>query len=79
MDIQIEVTPGFCPSCGSILPQLKMTGNLSCFVCEKTYPPSGKLISGNLIQQQEKPIIIKISISSSWQDADRIQYSIQLQ
>ncbi|XP_053681771.1 DNA-directed RNA polymerase I subunit RPA12 [Sabethes cyaneus] len=30
-------TPGFCPECGSILPLLRMTGNVTCYSCHKSY------------------------------------------
>ncbi|CAO1418913.1 unnamed protein product [Diamesa serratosioi] len=32
-----KTTPGFCPNCGSILPQLKATGGVECYLCSTTY------------------------------------------
>lgn len=37
----VNITPGFCPNCGSILPQLKLSGSVICYQCEKNYNPSG--------------------------------------
>ncbi|XP_030376153.1 DNA-directed RNA polymerase I subunit RPA12 [Scaptodrosophila lebanonensis] len=31
--------PGFCPSCGSILPPLQMKGNVVCFNCKQEFLP----------------------------------------
>lgn len=38
----IKTTPGFCPSCGSILPNLRATGKVKCFTCLVDWPPEGK-------------------------------------
>lgn len=32
---------GFCPDCGSILPHLKSTGGVTCYLCEKEHDASG--------------------------------------
>ncbi|XP_058463916.1 DNA-directed RNA polymerase I subunit RPA12 [Malaya genurostris] len=37
MDFNSSITPGFCPDCGSILPLLRMTGNVTCYNCHKSY------------------------------------------
>lgn len=39
---EIKTTPGFCPSCGSILPNLRATGKVKCFTCLVDWPPEGK-------------------------------------
>uniref|UniRef100_A0A0A9Z5P1 DNA-directed RNA polymerase subunit n=1 Tax=Lygus hesperus TaxID=30085 RepID=A0A0A9Z5P1_LYGHE len=31
--------PGFCPDCGSILPYLRESGDVSCFSCKKSFGP----------------------------------------
>lgn len=33
---------GFCPDCGSILPQIKASGGVVCFLCEKEHSVDGK-------------------------------------
>lgn len=38
---KVEITPGFCPKCGSIFPPLKMTGGITCYVCEDSFKPTG--------------------------------------
>ncbi|CRK88479.1 CLUMA_CG002216, isoform A [Clunio marinus] len=40
MESRINVTPGFCPNCGSILPPLKSQGSVICFLCSKEFDPS---------------------------------------
>lgn len=40
---------GFCPDCGSILPHLKSTGGVICYLCEKEHDTSGKLSYQSLI------------------------------
>lgn len=42
MTSEIKCTTGFCSVCGSILPQLKMTGNIECYSCKNEFNPSGK-------------------------------------
>uniref|UniRef100_T1GDB8 Uncharacterized protein n=1 Tax=Megaselia scalaris TaxID=36166 RepID=T1GDB8_MEGSC len=32
-------TPGFCPDCGSILPTLRISGNVICYNCKKNFLP----------------------------------------
>ncbi len=41
MESNIANTPGFCPKCGAILPPLKATGGVMCYVCEENFKPSG--------------------------------------
>lgn len=31
--------PGFCPDCGSILPNLSSSGGVTCYTCRKQYGP----------------------------------------
>ncbi|XP_034485712.1 DNA-directed RNA polymerase I subunit RPA12 [Drosophila innubila] len=31
--------PGFCPTCGSILPPLQMKGNVLCYNCKQEFDP----------------------------------------
>ncbi|TDG50462.1 hypothetical protein AWZ03_003051 [Drosophila navojoa] len=31
--------PGFCPSCGSILPPLQVKGNVFCYNCKQEFSP----------------------------------------
>lgn len=38
-----NITPGFCPNCGSIFPQLRQSGNVICFTCRNEFRPEGKL------------------------------------
>lgn len=39
-----NATPGFCPYCGSILPMLRQSGNVTCYTCKHEYDkPDGKL------------------------------------
>lgn len=33
-------TPGFCPDCGSILPNLKDTGDVECYNCKHKFGPA---------------------------------------
>lgn len=35
--------PGFCPSCGSILPPLQVKGNVFCYNCKQEFSPDGKI------------------------------------
>lgn len=35
--------PGFCPTCGSILPPLKVKGNVFCYNCKQEFLPEGKV------------------------------------
>lgn len=42
MSNKVEVTPGFCPNCGSILPPLKLSGGVTCFLCEKEFDATGE-------------------------------------
>jgi len=35
--------PGFCPTCGSILPPLQVKGNVICYNCKQEFNPEGKL------------------------------------
>ncbi|KAL1400731.1 hypothetical protein pipiens_007190 [Culex pipiens pipiens] len=37
MDFNSSITPGFCPDCGSILPLLRMSGNVTCYNCHNSY------------------------------------------
>ncbi|XP_055616907.1 DNA-directed RNA polymerase I subunit RPA12 [Toxorhynchites rutilus septentrionalis] len=37
MDFNSSITPGFCPDCGSILPLLSMTGNVTCYNCHNSF------------------------------------------
>ncbi|XP_059621136.1 DNA-directed RNA polymerase I subunit RPA12 [Phlebotomus argentipes] len=39
--------PGFCPVCGSILPLLDLSGNISCYTCKNSMNPEslGKMES----------------------------------
>ncbi|XP_055904751.1 DNA-directed RNA polymerase I subunit RPA12 [Eupeodes corollae] len=30
-------TPGFCPVCGTILPELKLTGSVGCYNCKNNF------------------------------------------
>ncbi|GLH00691.1 hypothetical protein R5R35_014631 [Gryllus longicercus] len=40
MEKEIFVTePGFCPCCGAILPDLKLSGGVTCYTCAKPYGP----------------------------------------
>lgn len=34
--------PGFCPTCGSILPPLQVKGNVLCYNCKQEFDPEGK-------------------------------------
>ncbi|XP_063706677.1 DNA-directed RNA polymerase I subunit RPA12 [Culicoides brevitarsis] len=34
-----DVTPGFCPNCGSIFPQLRQSGNVICYTCKNEFRP----------------------------------------
>lgn len=34
---------GFCRDCGSILPNLKATGGVTCYLCEKEHDASGEM------------------------------------
>lgn len=36
--------PGFCPDCGSILPQLKPNGGVVCYSCARAFSAEGLLI-----------------------------------
>ncbi|KAG8228402.1 hypothetical protein J437_LFUL003875 [Ladona fulva] len=29
--------PGFCPKCGTILPSMKETGDIVCYICKQDY------------------------------------------
>lgn len=40
----IRITPGFCPSCGSILPFLRANGNVKCYTCLTDWPPEGNFV-----------------------------------
>jgi hypothetical protein len=42
MDSRTDVTPGFCPNCGTILPTLKQYGGVTCFLCNCEFDSSGK-------------------------------------
>uniref|UniRef100_A0A336LXJ7 DNA-directed RNA polymerase subunit n=1 Tax=Culicoides sonorensis TaxID=179676 RepID=A0A336LXJ7_CULSO len=35
----VNVTPGFCPNCGSIFPQLRQMGNVTCYCCKNEFRP----------------------------------------
>lgn len=35
----MDCTPGFCPNCGSILPQFRGIENIVCYGCKKHYKP----------------------------------------
>lgn len=37
-----KCVPGFCNDCGSILPLLEPTGNVTCYTCKKVFGPEGK-------------------------------------
>ena len=43
MQSYAKTTPGFCPNCGTILPQLKATGVVECYLCTTRYNSDGKL------------------------------------
>ncbi|XP_055381624.1 DNA-directed RNA polymerase I subunit RPA12 [Condylostylus longicornis] len=32
-------SPGFCPTCGSIFPHLKKSGQISCYSCQNAFDP----------------------------------------
>lgn len=38
-----QTVPGFCPDCGSVLPDMKTSGGMTCFLCEKEHDASGKI------------------------------------
>lgn len=40
----IKIAPGFCPNCGSILPNLRATGKVKCYNCLTDWPPEGKIL-----------------------------------
>lgn len=42
MDYRTNVEPGFCPNCGTILPPLKSTGGVTCFLCNCEFDSTGK-------------------------------------
>lgn len=41
MESRAEITPGFCPKCGAILPPLKAAGGVVCYLCKSEYDDSG--------------------------------------
>ena len=41
-NIDLEIEPGFCAHCGTILPYLGSTGPVTCFICKSVYGPDGK-------------------------------------
>lgn len=43
MEKRAEITPGFCPNCGSILPALKASGGINCYLCKSEFDDSGKI------------------------------------
>ncbi|XP_055716324.1 DNA-directed RNA polymerase I subunit RPA12 [Phlebotomus papatasi] len=45
--LRSQGNPGFCPVCGSILPLLKESGNISCYTCKNKLNPEslGKMES----------------------------------
>jgi hypothetical protein len=49
MENAINVTPGFCPNCGTILPPLKAQGGVTCFLCSKEFEAAGELLWNLLI------------------------------
>lgn len=36
-----QAAPGFCPDCGTILPQLKEKGGVSCYFCNREFSSEG--------------------------------------
>lgn len=38
----LNCTPGFCPNCGSIFPQLRQNGNVICYTCKDEFKPESK-------------------------------------
>lgn len=47
MQSYATTTPGFCPNCGSILPQLKATGGVECYLCSTSYSADGMSFDNN--------------------------------
>lgn len=38
-----DYTPGFCPKCGSIFPEMRQSGNVICYTCKNDFRPESKL------------------------------------
>lgn len=45
MESGLTATPGFCPNCGSILPPLKNSGGVTCFLCNRDFDPTGEFLN----------------------------------
>ncbi|XP_067001544.2 DNA-directed RNA polymerase I subunit RPA12 [Anabrus simplex] len=43
--------PGFCPDCGSILPELRTDGGVTCFTCKRKHGPEvfGEMVTRYVI------------------------------
>jgi len=72
MENQVNVTPGFCPNCGSILPPLKSQGGVACFLCSKDFDPSGENQSSSKFQSNLNQISFSLRANGS-----RVHSSLQ--
>lgn len=53
--------PGFCPTCGSILPPLQVKGNVFCYNCKQEFLPEGKFEKKIMCCGLWKPLFIVYS------------------
>ncbi|PSN48110.1 DNA-directed RNA polymerase I subunit RPA12 [Blattella germanica] len=62
MEKKVSSEPGFCPKCGTILPLLTMSGNVTCYNCGKSYGPE-------VYQGLEYEYVIHFNSMDTYQDA----------